>query len=367
MAEVLLRATVLGERGNIRSSAQGECNGGPASRRTPLFLLFLFFPVGSLSVPGRISPILVVKVVFTNPQQDHGPSFPFELAGESPDPHDPGATLEFSGEGLGSGTGAYMEDEVVAFNLMPWALPQRVSNSTRTFSWKVRSGSGWTDLDETSNPFWVTWGAPWGSSTTAKRVDWVTEKANGCENVPEIADAVWSALQETEAPPLEPWDGTGLTTTGEWKLLDGEPWAGMCNNQASLMHNCLKMLGVNSALGMVFASWDADMQGPDRRALGQAIQAQVCYAPSHFARPGDQFEYLGIRIPGHPEPHAFLGFCLVSGTYYCLLPPGKSDTPLGLQRNCVQENNGVLAWHYWYFDESEQEWIMKPCASHPLP
>jgi len=62
-------------------------------------------------------------------------------------------------------------------SIIPQALPQRVVNATRTFTWKVRTVGAWTELGETANPFWVTWGDPYGSTLRASPPSAVPQSA----------------------------------------------------------------------------------------------------------------------------------------------------------------------------------------------
>jgi hypothetical protein len=244
---------------------------------------------------------LKVTVVFTNPEGEYGEYLPFELSGESADPLEAEQKIHFSAEG--SAVGSPMWQTVVATTTD--GLPQQISHAPRTFSWKVRVPDigPWRDLNDTTNPFWVTWHQPFGNPTiTARRVDWVTDKADGCAGEASIGEAIWEALSGD--PPLDPGEGT--TQNASWYLLDGSPYYGWCNHQASLMQEVLAKLGVGSVTPYVYGSTaDYDFTSPESR---------IC--PTHH-----DTEWLVLNNDG--QYHSFAACCVVpdiNGIWYCLYP-----------------------------------------------
>ena len=166
-----------------------------------------------------------------------------------------------------------------------------------------------------------------GSSTTAKRVNCVTEKADGRGDPDAIALAIWDAL--CDDPPYELTDdGVWCPPEYMWTLLDGLPFGGACHHQAELMRLALKTLGVVAGYGIVYGSTsDGDCRSPEWR--------DDC---PH----GHLFEWLIMNDAG--AYHGFAACCVAGGWWYCLVPQryGPSDWhmlwevagPPNLQRWC---------------------------------
>jgi hypothetical protein len=212
--------------------------------------------------------------------------------------------LHLSGEGEAIDIGEVMEDEVTVTTTD--TLQQVVRNSVGSFSWKVRAAGTepWHSLGETSNPFWVTWRAPGCAvvgADTAKRVNWVTENANGTACEDESALAIWDAL--CDDPPYE--KGEGLTLPDSmWDLLDGWPFFGDCRHQAELMRLAMIALGVPAGYGVVYGSTsDGNCRDPEWR--------DDC---PH----GHPLEWLIINHDG--IYHGFAACCVTGGWWYCTVP-----------------------------------------------
>ena len=184
-------------------------------------------------------------------------------------------------------------------------LPEEVAHDDdRQFAWQARAAgtADFHDLGDIGVPFWVTWDTSSGSSRTAKRMDWATEKADGCTGPPSIGQAIWEALSGD--PPYDPGEGT--TQSGDWHLLDGSPYYGRCNHQASLMQKALAILGVPSVIQKVYGSTaDYNFVEPQKRTC-----------PTH-----QWLEWLVINHGG--EYHNWAACCVVpdlDGVWYCLYP-----------------------------------------------
>jgi len=260
---------------------------------------FLYIPQPEWRLsPPRALPVCFIKgespalhvVVGLTPAFQGAPSLPLEIQATSD-------SMSWWGTGSGS-------DQVAACVYTVDALPQQVvHDDDRQFSWETRVAgtAAFHDLGDIGVPFWVTWGYPGGSSITAKRVDWVTDKAHGCTGVPSIGQAIWEALSGD--PPYDPGEGT--TQSGDWDLLDGWPYYGWCNHQAALMNKALAMLGVASVTQKVYASTaDYNFVEPEHR---------IC--PTHG------LEWLVINHGG--VYHNWAACCVVpnrDGVWYCLYP-----------------------------------------------
>jgi len=188
---------------------------------------------------------------------------------------------------------------------------ERVSNSSRTFSWKVRTVGPWTDLEDTTNPFWVTWGEPnFGASVgvTAKRVNFATGAARPGSTVELIATFVYWSVAEPNNPPQEPSPGSINTDT--WYLLDGRPFSGQCDEQARFMGRVLKMLGVGSSTALVRASTDS--------GEGNCLDPEYRWCPLHGSGEFLCLDFYGGGQSGNMNQ--FEGCCVAGGHYYALWP-----------------------------------------------
>ncbi|MCK4299617.1 MAG: hypothetical protein KAX80_08785, partial [Planctomycetes bacterium] len=137
-------------------------------------------------------------------------------------------------------------------------LPEEVAHDDdRQFAWQARAAvaTAFHDLGDIEVPFWVTWDTSAGSSRTAKRMDWATEKADGSASEQAVADAIQDALGGVGVdPPFERGEKEDL---GEgWELLDGSTY-GECDEQAYLMELAVRMIGVPALTRGVYASSDA--------------------------------------------------------------------------------------------------------------
>jgi len=252
-----------------------------------------------------------------------------------------------------------MSDTVVATTTD--SLPQNISHNPRTFSWKVRTvGDNWQELDNTTNPFWVTWGEPnfGGAGVTAQRVNWVTDKADGCDSEEEIADAIWGALADQD-PPYEPGEKPSHVQEGkEWELLDEQSGKyGACYDQARLMTAALAMLGVPSQFRTACAS-DRDGETP---YYVEDAEHRQCVLD------GGKLEFLRLCFgPKAPENvNNFEGCCLVGGTWYAVWPKAKAASGL-LMLHYLRDNYQVTQWWTWW-DDDQQKYFFCTDETEPVP
>jgi hypothetical protein len=300
--------------------------------------------------PPRTFLVLDVEARFWNGQEVYGPSFPIILHGESADPANGNDVIDFCEVGTATTNGAWMQANLRVTT--GDALPQHISHQPRTFSWEVRiPGIGdWRPLDDTTSPFWVTWDNPlFGSSVgvTAKRVDWVTDKAKGCDSESEAADAIWGALADHD-PPNETGGDVGVG----WELLDGQTH-GACHQQAGLMMRAMHMLGIPASLAYVRGSRDSEdcenLEGEDVGGVKQWLILDFGTGENHLW-------------------NAFEGCCSTAGAYYAVVPPLKAANAYGMLY-ALNQHYGVTQYWVETWDNTppgDPEWSVRNVFENQL-
>jgi hypothetical protein len=201
------------------------------------------------------------------------------------------------------------------------AFPNAVGTLSAQLNWqyKVPDGSNtWIDMCTTDNPVYLTYGQPAGSCVTAKRVEWVCEKASGLSAEPNCVDGIFNRLNLSYT--------LGSTApTPLWLLLAGPSYHADCGKLADFFMLCCQMLGLHAQLekGFIYPKL-AHAGGDWKPSEGSPVTRFVANSdPPHVGgatHPHGRFNWVEwiMFLDGQGGENFYEGAVRYGGRYYCI-------------------------------------------------
>ncbi len=135
-------------------------------------------------------------------------------------------------------------------------LPGVVGVLEGDIDWRVVAGEcdGWVLGSSGPHKVYVTYGEPYGSEVTERRIRWCCEVAAGESDLNGIADKIYSELGND--PPIFRLGADSPDPL--WLLMAGGNYEGECIDLANFMRLALRMLGCDGEIGYVYGSSDTN-------------------------------------------------------------------------------------------------------------
>jgi len=267
-------------------------------------------------------------------------------------------------------------------------LEKKVEVYDETFvcgwSYKVPEGSGnWISMNITAHKMYVTYGEPYGSSVTLKRIAWVCDEAIALDDPNQIADAIHEELHGYyDLTSEEVWGPSPI-----WRLhLEDPNDASQCPGLALYVQKHFQMIGLtNCDLKFCYAM-------PGGTATEADAPESVPWAPTRHP----------TQTPGHPNPtvhddvfglllgealfmidshnsvNKYEAACRFNGKYYIPDAPHVYSSPA----HVVYDTFAEIDWHWVYptfspldpniflednFITGAWRTYWRPCADVPYP
>lgn len=208
-------------------------------------------------------------------------------------------------------------------------LEKKVEVYDETFvcgwSYKVPEGScNWISMNITAHKMYVTYGEPYGSSVTLKRIAWVCDEAIALDDPNQIADAIHEQLHGNYDLAGTMWGPSPI-----WRLHLGEPNdASQCAGLALYVQKHFEMIGLtNCDLKFCYATEDgnaSEANDPNLIPLVTRRPTDPNEAPGHpVPTPHDDMfgwgtwfgEFL-FMVDGNDSVNEFQAACEFNGKYY---------------------------------------------------
>lgn len=264
----------------------------------------------------------------------------YDLIGDCSDNY-----LSFAGIGNTS-TG---EDQTISSITALAALPDYITTINKSVDWKIRCTSADPDIDitsDTSGPhkIYVTFGAPWGSVQTEKRVAWVCNYADGATNN-NAASLIQSKLHNDDPPYFQ--GGTGaLPCSPIWLMMNETPNSipGDCIAHANLMRYAMQLMCTSASYAYVA---DASNQ-PSTSSPILKIYKNDNYPGVNFVK--------WFQEESGGAVWNFEGVCCVNNLYYDV----AWSTTSGTYEYCITQGNGIVYRWWFMYEENPGDWEASP-------
>jgi hypothetical protein len=204
--------------------------------------------------------------------------------------------------------------------------------------WKYRVPSGsntWIQIAEpTDASIYVTYGEPWGSCVTKKRVEWVCQKASGQFLEPNCVNAVYFGVKNEAAFMLgaRPWPDP------PWLALGGVP--GECWNLRDLFVLACEMLGLTCGIekGFIYPNLNhgdhhQNMQTAGRWNANEFMEGSRSSITDHTRTVHNEYNVLESLMFYCGGYNYYEAAARYAGNYYCIpgdIFPSPTDAMLAL-------------------------------------
>jgi hypothetical protein len=228
------------------------------------------------------------------------------------------------------------------------SLPAEVAEIEGSIAWtgEVNAGARTLEFDmgtSGTHKVYVIYGTPTGSAPTVKRIAWVTTAASACSNATEVCDGIHLALAGDP-----PEDGNQGTIVDDWRLLDGSPYVGECDEQARFMKRAVNVIGVAGGTAFnVYASTDSDPTDYETRS---AADAGITWDLDGDGTTGEEqvglkFDFAGGTGANINAFEGALDLVGEAGHVYAVWPSLKSTTRCGLLLE-VRDTGAIQCYVY---------------------